>query len=350
LEAMTWQTLDIDFDTAGQCNYTIYPQSAVFGAEGGAGSIDVTADYGCAWTASSDADWIAVASGDSGSGDGTVQYEAEPNAGAARTGAVTVQNRTLVVKQSGTGSEVNLLNNPGFEEGDNGVWANSGNIIFRAPCFSYGGIDCANEGEFMAWLGGYDNARDYASQILDVPSDATAVSLSFMYAVETEENPSGIYDFMDATVERTRDGYSRTLAKFGNPDATNGWTRSANHDLSEFRGESVRISFDCRTDGSLKTNFYLDDLRLMATMPSANDAVWKGMDENWNNSDNWSGKSVPNAKSNVLIPSSPVGGDFPAIGGSTEARAGTLADASAGSLTIGGSLTIEEGRIVVGGP
>ncbi len=89
---------------------------------------------------------------------------------------------------------------------------------------------------------------------------------------------------MDATVERTRDGYSRTLAKFGNPDATNGWTRNANHDLSEFRGESVRISFDCRTDGSLKTNFYLDDLRLMATMPSASDPVWKGMDENWNNS------------------------------------------------------------------
>jgi glucose/arabinose dehydrogenase len=79
------------------------PASAAFDAIGGGGSIEVTSPAGCpAWTAVSNTSWIEVVSGESGTGNGTVEYRVAANSDvAARTGNLTVAGRTFEVEQEG---------------------------------------------------------------------------------------------------------------------------------------------------------------------------------------------------------------------------------------------------------
>jgi subtilisin family serine protease len=85
---------------APACTYAISPTSASFTSAGGAGSVTVTAGAGCAWTAASNAAWITITSGASGSGNGAVSYSVAANAGAARSGTMTVAGQTFTVTQS----------------------------------------------------------------------------------------------------------------------------------------------------------------------------------------------------------------------------------------------------------
>ena len=67
---------------------------------GGSGSVGVTAEAGCPWTAASNDPWITVTSGASGSGDGTVGYSVGANAGPARSGTITIAGQTFTVNQA----------------------------------------------------------------------------------------------------------------------------------------------------------------------------------------------------------------------------------------------------------
>ncbi|HEX5215660.1 MAG TPA: BACON domain-containing carbohydrate-binding protein [Vicinamibacterales bacterium] len=88
------------------CVYSISPESASFAANGGTGMAAVTTASGCAWTASSDAAWVTVDAGSSGSGAGTVAYTVSPQHDpATRTAALTIAGRTLtIVQQADTAS------------------------------------------------------------------------------------------------------------------------------------------------------------------------------------------------------------------------------------------------------
>lgn len=84
--------------TAG-CSYSIDPSSQSVPTGGGSGAVNVHTASGCAWTASSNAPWLTIASGSSGSGDGRVQFTAGANTGPPRTGTLTVAGRTFTVSQ-----------------------------------------------------------------------------------------------------------------------------------------------------------------------------------------------------------------------------------------------------------
>ncbi len=78
------------------CLYAISPQSQSFNSTGGTGSIAVTAPVGCAWSAESNASWLTITSGSSGSGDGTMTFSVAPNStGAALSGTLTVAGETF---------------------------------------------------------------------------------------------------------------------------------------------------------------------------------------------------------------------------------------------------------------
>ena len=81
---------------AAACAFTIAPTTQNVDSAGGAGSVTVTTDGGCAWTASSNnPDWISVTGGASGTGDGTVSFSAAANAGVARSGTLTIAGQIL---------------------------------------------------------------------------------------------------------------------------------------------------------------------------------------------------------------------------------------------------------------
>lgn len=80
---------------------TISPASSSVSSAGGTGSVSVTASSGCPWTASSNASWITVTSGASGSGSGSVGYSVAANTGtSARTGTVTIGGQAFTVSQA----------------------------------------------------------------------------------------------------------------------------------------------------------------------------------------------------------------------------------------------------------
>ena len=84
------------------CSYSLTSSGQLFDSSGGAGSVAVTAQTGCAWTASSNADWIIITAGASGSGNGTVNYSVAAHSGSAsRSGTLQIADQTYTVSQTG---------------------------------------------------------------------------------------------------------------------------------------------------------------------------------------------------------------------------------------------------------
>jgi uncharacterized protein (TIGR03437 family) len=91
------------------CTYALAPSGTVSLAAGAATqTVQVTADSGCSWNASSHSAWIGIASGAGGTGNGTVSYTVAANTTAAqRTGTVAIAGMTLTVTQAGASPSIN---------------------------------------------------------------------------------------------------------------------------------------------------------------------------------------------------------------------------------------------------
>jgi hypothetical protein len=85
---------------AAGCTYSIDPASESIAAAGGAGGVNVHTTAGCGWNATSNASWISVASGGTGSGDGRVEFNVAGTTGPARSGTLTIAGRTFTVNQA----------------------------------------------------------------------------------------------------------------------------------------------------------------------------------------------------------------------------------------------------------
>jgi hypothetical protein len=84
------------------CTYTLSPTSKSFTSVGGSDRISVTATAGCTWTAVSNAAWITITAGGSGTGNGAASYTVAANtATTSRTGTLTVAGKTFSVTQAG---------------------------------------------------------------------------------------------------------------------------------------------------------------------------------------------------------------------------------------------------------
>lgn len=85
------------------CTYAISPSGKSFGPSSGSDTVSVACENGCPWSATSNADWITITSGDSGTGSGTVGFRVSENsASTSRTGGMTIAGKTFSVIQDGT--------------------------------------------------------------------------------------------------------------------------------------------------------------------------------------------------------------------------------------------------------
>jgi hypothetical protein len=81
------------------CTVTLQPVSTSIAATGGSGSIGVTANAGCQWTATEQATWLTLSNA-SGAGNGSVGFSVAANPGpAARSATVTVGGATFTINQ-----------------------------------------------------------------------------------------------------------------------------------------------------------------------------------------------------------------------------------------------------------
>jgi hypothetical protein len=94
------ETLTVRQD-GGTCSYSIKPGSYNAGRGPDDILVSVNADAGCAWTASTSADWVNVAEGRTGSGNGTVRLLIPSNNSGPRTALVSIAGETFTLNQEG---------------------------------------------------------------------------------------------------------------------------------------------------------------------------------------------------------------------------------------------------------
>jgi hypothetical protein len=88
---------------AAPCQFTIAPVNQTTTSDADNASVTVSAMPGCTWTARSNAEWITITSSASGDGNGTVAFRVSSNTGGARTGTLTIADRTHTVTQQAAG-------------------------------------------------------------------------------------------------------------------------------------------------------------------------------------------------------------------------------------------------------
>ncbi|MGE3178776.1 MAG: BACON domain-containing carbohydrate-binding protein, partial [Vicinamibacterales bacterium] len=84
------------------CSYTLSPTNQAAPAGGASGSFSLTTTSGCAWTATSDASWLRITSGASGTRSGTIYVRADANTTSSqRIATISAGGRTATVTQAG---------------------------------------------------------------------------------------------------------------------------------------------------------------------------------------------------------------------------------------------------------
>ncbi len=84
------------------CSYFVNPSAQSIAGGGGTGLVLITTASTCAWTATSNASWITITAGSTGTGNGAVSYRAAANPSTtARTGTLTIAGQTHTVTQAG---------------------------------------------------------------------------------------------------------------------------------------------------------------------------------------------------------------------------------------------------------
>jgi hypothetical protein len=86
---------------APTCTYSIKPSWYNAGRGPDDVRVQVTAPTGCAWTATTNADWVTIRDGRNGTGDGTVRLVIPANNGAPRTAIVTIAGLPFTLNQNG---------------------------------------------------------------------------------------------------------------------------------------------------------------------------------------------------------------------------------------------------------
>lgn len=247
---------NVPTDCGGTCSFSISPTSASVAAAGGSGTVSVTATAGCTWSAISNATFITVTGGASGTGNGTVSYSVAANtATTSRTGTITIAGQTFTVTQAGTtgGGGTELIVNPGFESGT-APWVASGQITFSNGTFPH-------TGAFYAIVNGVNSTTGTIYQTVTIPSGGA--SLNFWLNISTQEAAgASVFDRLFIEVRNTSGTLLTTLATFSNQNSqtAGAYTLRGPYNLSAFAGQTVRIQFRGTNDVTLPTNFRIDDV------------------------------------------------------------------------------------------
>lgn len=119
----------------------------------------------------------------------------------------------------------------------------------------------ARSGEQAAHLAGVNDAVDSAVATLALPANQT-ITLSFWWQVRSQESGSG-YDALSIVLTDSQGNPLYVVAGLSDLNAADIWQQQS-VDLSPFAGQSVQLRMEARTDGSLVTDFFVDDLTVTA--------------------------------------------------------------------------------------
>jgi len=163
-----------------------------------------------------------------------------------------------------------LLQNPGLESGNWSPWETYGSP-YLTSVIQHGGSWSAHLG-----LSVPGNADDEFWQQVDIPSDATAVTLDFWYRLRTKETAAntdyfcyGIWDQTGTTAFLLR---CADFGKFGDVDWTKETYNLSSSELAQVMGQTVLMGFYVTTDFWLASQAWVDDTALTVTTSGATPA------------------------------------------------------------------------------
>ncbi|MFZ3384745.1 MAG: hypothetical protein WA144_12545, partial [Candidatus Methanoperedens sp.] len=167
-----------------------------------------------------------------------------------------------------------VLANPGFEGGNTGWTQYGSNGYSRINNNS----EISRSGSRYAFLGGYDNANDYIYQDVTIPSNAANAYVQFWYWIQTNEVSTDIaYDNMRLEIRNPADNtLLKTFANLSNLNSSSDGYRyriSRQYDVSEFKGQTVRLRLSAATDSGDSTVFRVDDFALKSPVAAADNGT-----------------------------------------------------------------------------
>jgi murein DD-endopeptidase MepM/ murein hydrolase activator NlpD len=161
-----------------------------------------------------------------------------------------------------------MLLNGGFESGKSS-WVEVGVDIIDNR--SYPNLPIAPyAGDWLAWLGGRNNAADRIYQDFRVPSGLGSARLRYAVYMSTAET-GGVYDWLLVRLRSTSGTLMKELDGIDNTFIPkNQWVvrEVVVPELSGYQGQDLRISFEGDTDGSSISSFYVDEISFEALPPN----------------------------------------------------------------------------------
>ena len=174
------------------------------------------------------------------------------------------------------GCDNQLLENATFEAGPTPSWREESDVPGLEIITRFDDSELLMEGvapyagAYLAWLGGIpDNEWDHNDVIMrqdvEIPEDASSLTLSGAYLIQSDDDASGPYDVAYLEFETDAGTFWQAVG-WTNQDTTSGWKTftSTTNDLSGLGGQTVTFVAYSRTDPMGKTSFFLDNLKLEA--------------------------------------------------------------------------------------
>ena len=155
----------------------------------------------------------------------------------------------------------NLIVNGGFESGATTTpWLLSPGVICGSSTCSG---ETANSGSWYAWLDGYGKSHiDTADQIVSLPGNKSAATLSFYLHIDTQEYRTVARDTLKVQLLNPNTGnVLGTLATYSNINAASGFSLKTLN-LNGYIGRTLKLRFLGSEDNSLATSFIIDDVKL----------------------------------------------------------------------------------------
>lgn len=196
-----------------------------------------------------------------------------------------------------------LVDNGGFEGRTVDPWVEVTNIGYPIV-----GPDFPFTGSNSAWLGGTDEeAVQFIVQPVTIPANARSVALSFWYFVENAAQSNRSPETSFAVGFADEDGnILHEFAEYLSSEADEEWLQAA-FDASDFAGDSVLLVFAASLGKTNPSNFFLDDVSLLACTSGENPVDTGGADPNSIDvtgtvTDSRTGKAVAGATIYILQP------------------------------------------------
>ena len=165
----------------------------------------------------------------------------------------------LAIVDSSGCSDTQVVQNGGFESG-NTIWVQSSGMYYIIGP-SWQGYYPRN-GSWSAWFGGYHGADDQLYQTINVPTNISSARLVLYLYIESEDDPDIPYDDFHVELQNASGGTLEDFLWADNRMSNSRWwvgTMEWN-DFSSYAGQTLRLFFQGTTNGSLITNFFVDDV------------------------------------------------------------------------------------------